>query len=66
MVTHPILSGKAYDNLNSSVLEVIVVSDTIPLHQESPKIHVLTTAHLFAEVVRRVRKKESISSLFKF
>lgn len=66
MVTHPILSGKAFDNLNSSVLEEIVVSDTIPLHQESPKIHVLTTAHLFAEVVRRVRKKESISSLFKF
>ena len=48
------------------MLEEIVVSDTIPLHEESPKIKVLTTAHLFAEVIRRVRKKESISSLFKF
>lgn len=66
LVTHPILSGKAIENLEKSVLDEVVVSDTIPLKQESPKIKVLTTAHLFAEVIRRVRKKESISSLFKF
>jgi len=66
LVTHPILSGKAIENLEKSVLEELVVSDTIPLKKESPKIKVLTTAHLFAEVIRRVRKKESISSLFKF
>jgi ribose-phosphate pyrophosphokinase len=66
LVTHPILSGKAYEHLEKSVLEEVVVSDTIPLKKESPKIKVLTTAHLFAEVIRRVRKKESISSLFKF
>ena len=66
MVTHPILSGKAFESIEKSVLEELVVSDTIPLHRESPKIKVLTTAHLFAEVIRRVRKKESISSLFKF
>jgi ribose-phosphate pyrophosphokinase len=66
LVTHPILSGKAIDCIEKSLLEELVVSDTIPLRQESPKIKVLTTAHLFAEVIRRVRKKESISSLFKF
>jgi len=66
LVTHPILSGKAIENLEKSVLQELVVSDTIPLKKESPKIKVLTTAHLFAEVIRRVRKKESISSLFKF
>ncbi len=66
MVTHPILSGKAHENIEKSVLQELVVSDTIPLKHENPKIHVLTTAHLFAEVIRRVRKKESISSLFKF
>jgi ribose-phosphate pyrophosphokinase len=66
LVTHPILSGKAFENIEKSVLEELVVSDTIPLKKESPKIRVLTTAHLFAEVIRRVRKKESISSLFKF
>jgi ribose-phosphate pyrophosphokinase len=66
LVTHPILSGQSYENLNNSVLEELVVSDTIPLRIENPKIKVLTTAHLFAEVIRRVRKKESISSLFKF
>jgi len=66
MVTHPILSGKAYEVIENSLLEELVVTDTIPLKRESPKIKVLTTAHLFAEVLRRVRKKESISSLFKF
>jgi len=66
MVTHPILSGKAYEVIENSLLEELVVTDTIPLKRESPKIKVLTTAHLFAEVIRRVRKKESISSLFKF
>jgi ribose-phosphate pyrophosphokinase len=66
LVTHPILSGKAIETLEKSVLEELVVSDTIPLKKASPKITVLTTANLFAEVIRRVRKKESISSLFKF
>jgi ribose-phosphate pyrophosphokinase len=66
LVTHPILSGKAVECIENSLLEELVVSDTIPLKRESPKIKVLTTAHLFAEVIRRVRKKESISSLFKF
>ena len=66
MVTHPILSGKAYEQLEASALTELIVTDTIPLKRESPKIKVITTSDLFAEVIRRLKKKESISSLFKF
>lgn len=66
VVTHPLLSGKAYDIIESSALEELVVTDTIPLQRESPKVKVITTADLFAEVIKRLKKKESISSLFKF
>src|SRR5215213_8330202 len=40
LITHPVLSGKAYDNIENSVLEELVVCDTIPLKHESPKIKV--------------------------
>jgi len=66
LVTHPLLSGKAYENIEKSKLTELVVTDTIPLAKESPKIKVVSTADLFAEVIRRLKKKESISSLFKF
>ena len=66
MVTHPLLSGNAYETINNSVLEEVFVTDTIPLHGESEKIKVVTTADLFAEVIRRLKKRESINSLFKF
>jgi len=66
MVTHPILSGNAVEQLEASVLTELIVTDTIPLKKESPKIKVITTSDLFAEVIRRLKKKESISSLFKF
>jgi ribose-phosphate pyrophosphokinase len=66
MVTHPLLSGNSYENIEKSALEELVVTDTIPLHKESPKIRVISTADLLAEVLRRLKKKESISSLFKF
>ena len=66
MVTHPILSGKAVELLEASALTELIVTDTIPLKRESPKIKVISTADLFAEVIRRLKKKESISSLFKF
>ncbi|MEI6886300.1 MAG: ribose-phosphate pyrophosphokinase [Bacteroidota bacterium] len=66
MVTHPILSGKAYEQIEASALTELIVTDTIPLKRESPKIKVITTSDLFAEVIRRLKKKESISSLFKF
>lgn len=66
MVTHPLLSGKAYESIENSALLELIVTDTIPLVQQSPKVKVISTADLFAEVIRRLKKKESISSLFKF
>lgn len=66
MITHPIFSKNAHEDIENSALEELVVTDTIPLHKESPKVKVLTTADLFAEVINRLKKKESISSLFKF
>lgn len=62
--THPVLSGKAYENIESSVLEELVVTDTIPLTKESKKIKVLTVSDLFAKAIRKIHDNESISSLF--
>jgi ribose-phosphate pyrophosphokinase len=62
--THPILSGKAYENIENSVLEEMVVTDTIPLKKTSSKIRVLTVADLFAKAIRKIQDNESISSLF--
>ena len=64
--THPILSNNAVETIEKSVLSELVVTDTIPLQKECKKIKVLTTASLFAEVIKRVESHESISSLFKF
>jgi ribose-phosphate pyrophosphokinase len=66
MVTHPLLSGDARENIEKSQLLELIVTDTIPTLVDSPKIKVLSTADLFAEVIRRLKKRESISSLFKF
>jgi ribose-phosphate pyrophosphokinase len=62
---HPVLSGKAYENINNSVLTELVVTDTIPLKSYSEKIKVLTVAPLFARAIRNVHENGSISSLFK-
>jgi len=62
--THPVLSGNAYETINNSVLEELVVSDTIPLKHETPKIKVLTVSDLFAKAIRKIHDHESISSLF--
>ncbi len=62
--THPILSGNAYENIENSALEELVVTDTIPLYRESSKIKVLSVANLFAKGIRKTHTNESISSLF--
>src|SRR5690606_35507240 len=62
--THPVLSGKAYENIENSVLEKLVVCDTIPLSQQSSKIEVLSTADLFATAIRNTFENKSINSLF--
>jgi ribose-phosphate pyrophosphokinase len=62
--THGVLSGKAYENIEGSELEELVISDTITTRQKSEKIKVLTVADLFAKGIRRVHSHESISELF--
>jgi ribose-phosphate pyrophosphokinase len=64
LCTHPVLSGKAYENIENSVLEELVVTDSLPLRQPCEKIKVLTVADLFAESIRSVVDDRSISSLF--
>jgi len=62
--THPVLSGKAYERIEQSQLTELVVTDTIPLKQASPKISVISVARHFAEVMQKVHRHESISSHF--
>ncbi len=62
--THPVLSGKAYENIENSRLTELVVTDSIPLKQTSDKIKVLSVADLFAKVINSVHNYESISSNF--
>lgn len=65
--THAVLSGAALKNINGSVLDELVVTDTIPLSQEgllSPKIRQLTVAEMLAETIRRIAAGESVSSLY--
>ena len=62
--THPILSGNAYERIENSKLEELIVTDSIPLRQSSPKIRVLTCANLFADVMLSVNANKSISSKF--
>lgn len=64
MCTHPVLSGKAYDNIESSVLSELIVCDTIPLKKASKKIKVLSTSKLFAKAIRNTHEHRSISALF--
>ncbi len=66
MCTHPIFSNNALERIEKSPILEMVVTDTIPLKKESNKVKVLSTASLFAEVIKRVESHESISSLFKF
>ncbi|WP_179344414.1 ribose-phosphate pyrophosphokinase [Winogradskyella ursingii] len=62
--THPILSGNAYERLEKSKLEELIVTNSIPLKQESKKLRVLSCADLFAEVMHNVHHNKSISNKF--
>ncbi len=67
-VTHPLLSGPAYDRINASALKEVIVTDTIPLKQteDLSKFTVLSVADLFADVIERVHNYKEISSRFIF
>lgn len=62
--THPVLSGKAYETIENSVLNELVVCDTIPVKPISNKIKVLSTDELFAVTIRNAYENKSINSLF--
>ncbi len=64
ITTHAILSGKAYERIENSKLAELIVTDSIPLKQQSDKIRVIGCADLFADVMQRVHTNTSISSKF--
>lgn len=64
LCTHAVLSGNAYDTIEKSALQELIVCDTIPLRQTSSKIKVLTSAELFARAIRNTHEHRSISALF--
>ncbi|HEX5419476.1 MAG TPA: ribose-phosphate pyrophosphokinase, partial [Gammaproteobacteria bacterium] len=66
-ITHPVLSGPAVERIEKSVLDEVVVTDTIPLAKAalaSAKIRQLSVAELLAETIRRIAEAESVSSLY--
>jgi len=64
LCTHAVLSGKAYETIEKSVLTELVVTSTIPLKKECAKIKVLSVADLFAKVIKSVNVNQSISANF--
>jgi ribose-phosphate pyrophosphokinase len=66
-ITHPVLSGAAIERISKSVLDELVVTDTLPLSEEGQackRIRQLSVAALLAETVRRINDEESVSSLY--
>lgn len=64
--THPVFSGNAYQNIDNSVLDEVIVTDTIPLSstQKSDKIRVISIASLLAETMRRINNGKSVSEIY--
>ena len=66
--THPVLSGKAIENLNNSELDQLVVADSIPLSEAAKncsRIRSLTLSRMLAEAMRRLSNEESLSAMFR-
>ncbi len=63
-ITHPVLSGPAYDRIKNSVLTELIVTDTIPVKEDCEKITVLSVSELFADIIGMVYNNSSISSKF--
>jgi len=66
VITHPVLSGPAYDRIRESALVELITTNTIPIKQDCSKIKVLSVAELFADVIKKVYNYQSISSSFLF
>ncbi|MCD4696674.1 MAG: ribose-phosphate pyrophosphokinase [Bacteroidales bacterium] len=65
-ITHPVLSGPAYERIENSPIIKLVVTDSIPINKTSPKIEVISVAKLFADTINSVYNNESISMGFVF
>jgi ribose-phosphate pyrophosphokinase len=63
--THGLLSGPAYDRIESSPIEKLIITDTIPLDRPSESIEVVTVSNLFAKAIRHIYTDRSVSTLFK-
>ena len=66
-ITHPVLSGPALKRISESVIEKLIVTDTIPLGSEASdhkKLHVVSVARMIGEAIRRINNEESVSGLF--
>ncbi|MBW6484272.1 MAG: ribose-phosphate pyrophosphokinase [Vicingaceae bacterium] len=64
IATHPILSGEAYQRIQNSQLTELIITDSIPLSQQSDKIKVISVADLFSHIIKKVFNHESISESF--
>ncbi|MES0327358.1 MAG: ribose-phosphate diphosphokinase [Gammaproteobacteria bacterium] len=65
--THPVLSGAAIENISGSVLNELVVTDTIPLSEaakQCPQIRQVSIANMLAETIRRIHEEESVSEMY--
>ncbi len=65
--THPVFSGNAPENIANSVIDELIITDTIPLSpamQAVSKVKQLTLSEMMAECIRRISNEESISSMF--
>ena len=63
--THGLLSGKAYENLDKSQIEELVITNTIPKTHKSKKVREISVANLFAQTIESTIKNESISDKWK-
>jgi ribose-phosphate pyrophosphokinase len=64
VITHPIMSGEAYENIEKCKLTELIVTDTIPLKKKSSKITVLSVAKLVSLAIENTVDNESLSELF--
>lgn len=62
--THPLLSGPAYERIERSAIDRLIVTDTVPLKRPSADIEVVSVAGIFADAIRRIYTDESVSTLF--
>jgi ribose-phosphate pyrophosphokinase len=62
--THGVLSGEAYERIEKSKLEQLIITDTIPIKKSFSKIKIVSCAPLFADVMHKVQNNTSISDQF--